>query len=93
MNDDAERIIRLEERLEGVKNTAARGHERLDKLEATIRDGFVRVDQKLDRISTEMEPLNNWMNKGKGAITAIVFVSGAIGAALTYLFKAAMGKS
>jgi hypothetical protein len=92
MTDDREEIIRLQERVEGLKSGVGRAHERIDKMENMIRDGFTHIDVKLDALAKEMEPLNSWMNKGKGAITAIILVSGAIGGFITYAVKGFVGK-
>lgn len=92
MADDHEAIIRLQEQLKVAQHTAARAHDRQDKHELYIRDEFTKLNVKIDALSKEMEPLNNWMNKGKGAVTALVFVSGGIGAAFMYLFNAMTGR-
>lgn len=92
MDTNREELIRLQERVANQAQAIGRAHDRVDGLSKRMDEGFIRVEGKLDILAREMAPLNGWMNKGKGAVTALVFVSGGIGAAFMYLFNAMTGR-
>ncbi len=75
---------KLDERLKNMEDRLHTAHKRIDGLEAIVRED-------LKEIRKSLEPLKEWMNRGKGGMAILVAGGGLGGGAIASLIAWWMG--
>jgi len=78
-------LAALQERVGKIEQSTDAAWKRIERLETLIRDDFKEQRADLQAIRKELEPLNAWMNRGKGGIAVLLTSGGMIGGLIVYI--------
>lgn len=85
-------VAALNERIRNLEGRLDSAHKRIDKLEAMIREDFKEIKADLKAISESIQPIRDWMNRGKGWAAATLLLAGMVGGVIVKGLGFALGK-
>jgi hypothetical protein len=88
--ETVERIAKLEARME-LGERIARLETRLDTIDGQIEHEARGRAALSQAFVEEIKPLRDWMNRGKGALAAVIVAAGAVGGAVSWVVTTLRG--
>lgn len=85
-------VARLEQSIANLVERLSTAHSRIDKLERMIREDFKEIREGLHGIADTIQPIRDWMNRGKGWAAAMLLLASIFGAAIVKGMSMLMGK-
>lgn len=78
-------LARIYEKMGQMDAKISAAHDRVDRLEAGVRDDLEDIKECMKDLGADIKVLNANMNRGKGWTAAILFLAGSAGAGLVEL--------
>ena len=75
-------LARFDERANHLERDMEIAHKRIDKVSVDLRVEIKGLRDEIKGFRKDLEPLRDWMNRGKGGIAVLVLAGSIIGGAI-----------
>lgn len=91
--DDIRRDLgAITERVAVTEKSIETEHQRTDKMEQMVREDLKEMREDFRSMMTKLDDVIAFMNRGRGWVSAVMFLAGTFGGAVAWLLQYLFGK-